>query len=215
MGFFYWRLYCRFIGLGWAGFSIKGIILSLVTLAPLVLAGEIWLQLPSVYDVSSDVDNPPLYPVASDNVMGRPIGALPPLTDFSGQADLQMETWPDLSGRRYDTSPDGILTAIETVFETKGWSGDLSIIQGQENEILVTSVVRVPILGFASDVVIRLEDKDDATRVDMRMTSRDLPHDFGFGAYSIIEFMQMLDREVLLGAIERLKEESESDHLLR
>jgi len=196
--------------------SIKGVIVSLITLMPFMLAGTLWLVMPPFYDISSDPDNPPPYLAAN-----RPHNALPPLADFHQQAELQQESWPDLSGRRYEISPDSIIKAIEAVIEENGWEepnqiNDLERFTAagakgktalEDSEIFLTTIMRVPVLGFASDVVIRVRDEDEATLVDMRVTSRNLSHDFGFGAYSIISFMQALDREVLLSAIVRTEED--------
>jgi len=186
--------------------AIKGVILCTMALTPFIVLTSLWLTVPSIYDVSSDMENPPLAPFTL--IATRPSHALPFLEDFSDQTNAQMASWPDLSGRRYNSSPDKILKAVETVLQYHGWPGeDVPNSIGDEAEILVTTQARIPVLGFISDVIIRLHDEEEATQVDMRITSRDLPHDFGFGAYSILEFMQDLDREVLLGGMEQTEDD--------
>jgi len=181
--------------------SIKGMIYSLLTLTPFMFMGIIWFVIPPFYDISSDLDNPPLYPAWS-----RPYDALPPLDNFMKQADLQQKSWPDLSGRRYEVSSDSILTAIDAVMEENGWEKSHSMRDDDNVEFLVLAVARMPVLGLAFDMVIRVRDEDEATQVDMRVTARDFTHDLGFGAHSISTFMQVLDREVLLGGIEQIDE---------
>jgi len=182
--------------------SIKGVILSLLALTPFIIVGVLWLLLPSIYDVSSDIDNPPILPLAS-----RSHGVLPFLEDFSEQVDRQMKAWPDLSERRYDSSPDRILKAVETVFEARGWPVQDRMNDADGTQILIAASAYMPILGFISDVIVRVRDEIEATQVDMRVTSRELTHDFGFGAYTIRKFMQDLDREVLLGSMEQVEDD--------
>jgi len=177
--------------------SIKGMILSMITLAPCLLAAAVWFVLPPSYDVSSDFDNPPLYPSET-----RPDNALPLKDNFMDQAD-----WSDLRGRRYEISSDNILTAIEAVMEEKGWDRRPEMNSLEDAENLKLAVLRLPVLGFSFDALIRIKDEDEATQVDMRVAARDLPYDFGFGAHMIDSFMQALDREVLLSALEAIEED--------
>jgi len=178
--------------------SIKGVIYALITLVPVGFVGTMGLMLPYIHDISSDLENPPLYPVAL-----RPVAALS-VVEIMEKADLQREAWPDLRGRRYEVSPDNIIIAIEAVLAAQGWQKQLQF-NGEEednSDIFVTASADMAVLGFVSDVLIRIRDREEATFVDMRVTARDLTHDFGFGAYSINSFMQDLDREVLLSAME-------------
>jgi len=182
--------------------SIKGVIYSFITLGALMLVAMLWVVRPPFYDISTDLDNPPVYPTAA-----RPENALPPLENFIDQADLQRISWPELSGRRYEILPERILNVIDIVLEENGWKKQGRIDNTQGNEILLQALARMPVLGFKSDIIIRVSDEDEATLVDMRVTARDLPHDFGFGAYIILEFMQALDREILLNIIGREEED--------
>jgi len=182
--------------------AIKGTLLALFGLMPFMVLGVFWFTLPSLYDVSSDLDSPPF-----ERLPSRPLAALPLLQDFGEQASAQMTSWPELSGRRYDSSPDRILSAVIAVLGERGWPIEIFPLNAEDTEILLTALARVPVVGFTSDVIIRLRDEEEATKVDMRIIARDLPHDFGFGAHEIIEFMQQLDREVLLGGMEQVEDD--------
>jgi len=183
--------------------SIKGMILSFFTLIPIGLAGGIWLFLPTLNDISSDLDNPPSYLTSL-----LPLKTLPAQI-LASKAQLQSETWPDLRGRRYEISPDRILTAIETVMNAQGWKiqEQFHDTDAENNDIFMTTDTSIPVLGFDFEVIVRISDQGEATWVDMRVTARDLSHDLGFGAYIINHFMQDLDREVLLSAIERVSDD--------
>ncbi len=102
-----------------------------------------------------------------------------------------------MTGRRYDGSPDRILTAINKVIAANGWTvvaqkGE----PGVDEEILLEVVARTFLLGFTSDAVIRLSDEGETTYVDMRSVSRYGIHDLGENADRIIAFMTALDAEV-------------------
>ena len=66
----------------------------------------------------------------------------------------------------------------------------------EATEITIEAQANSPLLGFPSDVAIRLIDEDTSTYVDMRSTSRYGPHDFGDNAARIASFLAELDIEI-------------------
>ena len=73
--------------------------------------------------------------------------------------------------------------------------GDLSRVRTRDeaDERYVEAVAISDILGFPSDVVIRLVEVDDVTIVDMRSASRYGAHDLGANAARIEAFLEDLD----------------------
>ena len=53
------------------------------------------------------------------------------------------------------------------------------------------------ILGIEQDIVIRLSEEEETTFVDMRAAMRDTPHDLGFNAALIRDFLRDLDQRLL------------------
>lgn len=82
-------------------------------------------------------------------------------------------------------------------------SGDLSQVRARDeaDERYVEALATSSILGFPSDVVIRLVEVDDVTIVDMRSASRYGIHDLGANAAQIEAFMNDLDE--VLGNLSR------------
>lgn len=169
-----------------------GAVIALLVLAPFAATLYQALLLPTIYDVSTDITNPPeLFAVAQRT------DRMNPVVNDEESRGLQSSAYPQVTGRRYDGSPDRILTAVQTVIASNGWEvvaqkGE----PGEDAEILLEVVARTFLLGFTSDVVIRLADEGETTYVDMRSVSRYGSHDLGENADRITAFMQALDSEV-------------------
>lgn len=169
-----------------------GALIALLVLAPFVTTLYQALALPTIYDVSTDVTDPPELFAA-----GQRTERMNPLVNDEDSRGLQSSAYPQVTGRRYEGSPDRILTAVNTVIANNGWT----IISqrgepGEDEEILLEVVARTWLMGFTSDVVIRLADEGETTYVDMRSVSRYGIHDLGENADRITAFMTALDAEV-------------------
>ena len=169
-----------------------GMVIAFVVLAPFVTTLYQALMLPRIYDVSTDITDPPeLFAARQRTERMNPV-----VNDADSRA-LQSSAYPQVTGRRYDGSPDRILTAVNKVIADNGWTvvaqkGE----PGDDEEILLEVVARTFLLGFTSDAVIRLSDEGETTYVDMRSVSRYGIHDLGENADRITAFMTALDAEV-------------------
>lgn len=177
--------------LGFTG-AFWGALLALLVLVPFMTTLYQVVALPTIYDVSSDITDAPAL-LAN----GQRTERMNPVRDDPGSRRLQASAYPQVTGRRYDGSPDRILIAVKTVIANNGWAivsqkGE----PGEDAEILVEVVARTWLLGFTSDVVIRLSDEGETTYVDMRSVSRYGIHDLGENADRIAAFMTALDTEV-------------------
>ncbi len=110
---------------------------------------------------------------------------------------LQISVWPEMSGRRYDGSPDRIRKSVLNVLAAYGWPVVAQReFKGEENEIYIETIAKTFYLGFISDIMMRLTNEGDTTFVDMRSASRYMPRDLGTNAAFIIDFMDVLDTEI-------------------
>ncbi|WP_273717654.1 MULTISPECIES: DUF1499 domain-containing protein [Bartonella] len=172
--------------------ALKGIVYSLITATPLMLFFGLWFTLPALYDVSTDTQRPPAFFRTI-----RPNDALPLKSTLTEQAILQNSQWPEMSGRRYDGSPNRIRESVLNVLESYDWPIVAQReFKGEDNEIYIETRAKTLYLGFISDIVIRLTDEGNTTFVDMRSASRYLPRDLGTNAAFIIDFMDALDTEI-------------------
>lgn len=171
-----------------------GLLVAAIVLAPFGISGYRAVVYPRLYDISSDVDDPPPFiaPATQRSPSMNPVGPMSP-----DALTLQSAAYPDVTGRRYDGSPDMILPAVMAVIEAKGWTVTATRgTPGQDDEILVEALAHTRFLALPVDVVIRLTDEGGTTFVDMRSASRYIRHDFGDNARRITDFMSALDNEV-------------------
>ncbi|WP_409361693.1 DUF1499 domain-containing protein [Bartonella heixiaziensis] len=172
--------------------ALRGIIYSLITATPLMLFFGLWFSFPALHDVSTDTQNPPAFFRTT-----RPSDALPLKSVLTKQAAVQMSSWPEMSGRRYDGSPERIRESVLNVLAAYDWPVVAQReFQGEEDALYIETMAKTFYLGFISDIVIRLTDEGGTTFVDMRSASRYLPRDLGTNAAFIIDFMDALDTEI-------------------
>ena len=176
------------------GAVVVAALVSLLVLAPFAVTGIRVFFYPRLNDISTDLVSPPVFAVAAkarhDHMNPvRPIG--------SEAAARQVAAYPEITGRRYNASPDDVLSAVDQVIAGKGWKivYHPPLVDG-EREYTLEAVTRTFLLGFPSDVAIRLTDEGESTYVDMRSASRYGEGDFGYNAASISGFLGALDTEM-------------------
>jgi len=175
--------------------SLGGLALALPVLALLLGIGAAWLIFPPLYDISTDLRNPPIFLPGQ-----RPDNALPPRVFFTvDDAAQQSGFWPDLSGRRYEGSPDNVLRAVKAVLKAERWPINMEAgAAGESRYIYVGALAKTPIMGFSSDIIIRITDEGDTSFVDVRAAARSLLQDFGIDARESLDFLNRLDSAMLL-----------------
>lgn len=65
------------------------------------------------------------------------------------------------------------------------------------SRMVIQAEAASPVLAIESDVVIRLIEEEETTRVDMRAATRHAGHDLGLNAWTIERFLTALDAELL------------------
>jgi hypothetical protein len=170
-----------------------GALMALLVLAPYGVAAYWTLSYPPLKDVSTDLDDLPVLAGATQRTPD--MNALAPLTP--GERRMQEESYPQVAGRRYDLPFDGVVDAIETVLDRRGWqlTGPFPEVAGQ-GQITIDAVAASFILGLPADVAVRAAQDGDSTFVDMRSASRYGRQDLGDNAARIIAFLAELDQEI-------------------
>lgn len=170
------------------------VLVSFLVLAPFVVTGIRFFLYPPLNDISTDLVSPPALAMAAKARHGRmnPVG---PITREA--AARQIAAYPEVTGRRYNASPDDVLSAVDHVIAGKGWKivSHPALVDG-EREYTLEAVAKTLLLGFSSDVAIRLTDEGESTYVDMRSASRYGHGDFGDNAARISKFLDALDAEM-------------------
>ncbi len=108
--------------------------------------------------------------------------------------------YPDLLPRRYQEGKALVFdAALRAVGRLPRWQTILS--RPERGEI--TAEARTRLLRFVDDVMVRMEERDGMTIVNVRSASRVGRGDFGQNARNVRSFFEELDRQVRSGEREQ------------
>lgn len=194
--------YGAFAALGAAGLGLVALLIaaftrralpallgSLVILAGGSLAAGPWLQLqqaravPPIHDITTDMQDPPAFVAL---VEAR--RAAPNAVKYPGEATArqQRDAYPAIQPLVLDVPLETVREAVEVEAGKAGW--EIAEVSDARIEATATTTW----FGFKDDVVIRLNETDGGTRVDMRSASRLGTSDVGTNAARIQGFMEDL-----------------------
>jgi hypothetical protein len=207
--------------------SIMAIVLSLPVLAPGAYAAWILKKLPPIYEVSTDLVDPPRW-IETPDYDQMWLGTRPPAGEDMREA--QYLTYPALIGHRYDGALDRVLEGAHKAAQDLHITIRLEDLPREEDpasQELQPGQIPVPTLrpgvidpnlpppppaaarlqgdtagfvtGFHYDVVIRLKEEGDTTLADIRVQARYGRADTGGSARIAGAYMKALD-DALQGA---------------
>jgi hypothetical protein len=173
------------------GAAVTGLLLALIVLAPFAAGLQGFLAHPRLTDIATDRTSPPAFAAALEDRDARmnPIRAIAP-----DEAEAMAAAYPEMGARSFALPLAETTQAVLQVADARGFDllGRTSAPGGETLEFIGYSFL----LGFPSDVAIRLRAEGEATRVDMRSASRYGGHDQGENAKRIANFLDALDYEV-------------------
>lgn len=238
-----------------AGMSAtRGTLLGLLLLLPFFYHAVLAFSLPQLFDISTDLDDPPAY----DTVLDDRVEDMNPIVlPSEAQKQAQLTAYPRITARRYPLDTGRVFKATVNLVKDRDWRLlAATTVQGQatvddegsglvakplvdaqgkplriplpkfrpsknsrgglafdtvevspigreeteeveeQDERYVEAVARSFLLGFESDVVIRLVEEEEGTLVDMRSTSRWGFHDLGSNSRRVVSFLTDLDAEL-------------------
>ena len=169
----------------WAGLAV-GVVLT----GTILLIGA-RAQTAPIHDISTDLENPPPFTVATNH----PDNAGRDLSYPHGHPDsaaLQRENYPGLRENLpvwCDTPAEEVWGDVRAAAETMNWN----VTWVNADDMLLEAEATSLIFRFVDDVVIRVQNSDDGcVRVDVRSTSRVGQSDLGANAARIAEFLGKL-----------------------
>lgn len=180
---------------GWRGMgkAIGAIALALMLLAGPAAVLARGLMLPPLTDVATDPLDPPQF-----RAMGfaRPRDANPAAYPGAAAAALQHSAYPGLKPVDLDATPEEAFNAVLSLVNARRWRVlDIVPPRGGVRDGQIEAIVIDPILGFRSDLVIRVRPTAKGARVDARSTSRYGTHDLGDNAARLSRLMADLSAE--------------------
>jgi len=172
------------------GLALRGAIVGLAILTiPAVGAWRI-VHYPQLVDISTDVDNPPLFSALANASNGA--GLIGPMS--GDKIALQNEAYPDIVPRYYPLDTVGVFEAAKAIVDRRRWRVlDQSIPADSGKFGRIEAVAHTLFFGFKQDVVIRVVPDGEGTLVDMRSRARNGEHDLGADAERIRKYFKDLD----------------------
>ncbi len=179
---------------GWRG--TKAALLGMAS-GCLALAFPVWffsqqIALPPLYDMTTDVGNPPVFQAA---LLERTANDLDAAAYNQAAAMLQLSAYPDVQGVDLDLAADETFAVVRELVASRKWRILASTAPEHTQDGILEVNLRNPVLGIESDAVIRIQPQNTGSRIDMRAASRKWRHDMGFNAQIIAAFMSDLQQK--------------------
>ena len=177
-----WRTGRRGAGLAWSG-----LILAVLMMAyPAYLTVKA-ITLPTINDVSTDLDNPPTFLMSVKAREARGNRMPPELSPATKEA--QRRAYPAVQPIMVDLETnDAYRLALDLVKANHWRIVDAVAPSVRENVGHIDAIAGSLVMGFPSDVAIRVKPSATQTRIDIRSVSRVGRHDFGDNAKRIEKF---------------------------
>jgi uncharacterized protein (DUF1499 family) len=174
-----------------SGFSVKAMILTGFLLTLLISATAIYWQyraqsVPPIHDITTDIQSPP-----EVVAMTRLRADAPNPPEYAGEetAQQQREAYPNIQPLVVDEPVQEVIDEIVVLISAREW--ELVSINRKDGRVEATE--ELAWFGFKDDVVFRVTETDEGTRVDMRSKSRIGRSDVGVNADRIEQFLKDLE----------------------
>lgn len=180
---------------GWLGI---GRAMAAVAIALLVLAGPAavlarGMMLPPLTDIATDGGDPPRFRALS---LARPRDANPLAFPGGSAGTVQRMAYPGIKPVDLNATPEEAYNAVLALVQKRRWRIlDQVPPRGTRRDGQIEAVAVSPIMGFRSDVVIRIRPTARGARVDVRSATRYGFHDLGTNAERIEALMADLAAE--------------------
>jgi len=169
--------------------ALIGSLTGFVVAMPVLLSILGSSGLPRIHDITTDLDNPPVFEVivslrsATDNPLDR--------KSPDNLAQLQREGYPDLKPLKFNRSKETVFQQALQLAKSSGWQ----IAAASVDDGIIEATVATPVMGFKDDVVIRIQGIGQISQVDMRSVSRVGMSDLGANAKRIRQFLNDLEND--------------------
>jgi len=177
-----------------SGIKVKAMVLVgfLLTLG-VSATGVYWYyksqSAPPIHDITTDLESPPEFVAI---VRLRQDAPNPP--EYAGEetAQTQRNAYPHIQPLVVNLPKQEVIDEIVNLIANRGWS--MVSINREEGRVEATE--KLAWFGFKDDVVLRITETDEGTRVDMRSKSRIGRGDIGVNADRIDRFLSELENRI-------------------
>ncbi|MGO9674931.1 MAG: DUF1499 domain-containing protein [Methylocella sp.] len=178
-----------------AGQAAAGLFLALLLLIyPAFLAAKA-AHTPRLADLSTDLADPPVF--SASRVAQAARGGATPRNPPAALRRAQAQVYPKILPILLDLDADEAFAAVRKAVAASGWRLVEEIPPGGRMGIgHIDAISHSMILGFPSDITLRIRPLAGQTRVDLRSASRFGPFDFGANQHNIETFEAALQAQV-------------------
>jgi uncharacterized protein (DUF1499 family) len=165
--------------------SVAGIAVSVMTgLFPLSQAVRA-SRLPSIHDITTDTDHPPVFVALAEARRAAPNGL-----DYKGGeiAAQQKQAYPSIMPLSSKLPADQLFALAEKTARASGWE----VAAAASGEGRIEATATSALYGFKDDIIIRTTSEGAGSRLDMRSASRVGVSDIGANAGRIAGFLHRL-----------------------
>ncbi|MGV3634291.1 MAG: DUF1499 domain-containing protein [Pseudorhodoplanes sp.] len=176
------------------GYSVIAIAVGGALLAYPAYLGYKAYTLPPIYDITTDVLDPPAF----DAVRRLRARTTNP-AQYAGlyAAEQQRAAYPEVASLELSVPPKMAYDHALAMVNKRRWLVlDAREPQPKRRDGRIEAVARSPIMGFREDLVIRVRGTDEDSRIDMRSSSRYGFHDLGSNASRIKTFLTGLEDDI-------------------
>lgn len=155
---------------------------------PAYLAAES-LRLPAITDISTDLDDPPVFSTARTTLAQR--GARPPSDIDRRRRAVQEHAYPAIRTLVIESEPEEAFQSVIRAVRFLKWRV-IEEVRPEDRRGLgrIEAIDETRLMRFKDDVTIRLRWAGGVTRVDIRSASRFGRHDFGRNAERIARLVR-------------------------
>ncbi|MEP9349917.1 DUF1499 domain-containing protein [Xanthobacter sp. KR7-225] len=151
------------------------------------------LVLPRLADITTDLEDPPRFHALA---LARPREANPIAYQPSDPPGAQRAAYPAIKPQDLSATPEEAFNGLLALIQKRRWRIiDATPPRGARRDGRIEAVATSPVMGFRSDVVIRIRSTPKGARVDARSASRYGEHDLGSNAERIESLLAELSSE--------------------
>jgi uncharacterized protein (DUF1499 family) len=149
----------------------------------------IFRKLPSIHDISTDVNDPPEFTLARQTRCRWQNSA-----EYAGAiiSVPQQQAYPEIVPIICDLGPADAFSSVRKIVRYLGWK----ILLENPEAGQIEAVDITPLLRFRDDIVIRIQPHGKGSRIDIRSASRLGRSDLGMNAKRIRKFIKCFNQEL-------------------
>jgi uncharacterized protein (DUF1499 family) len=177
-----WRTGRRGAALAWTGLAMALLMLAY----PAYLTWKA-ISLPIINDVSTDLETPPTFLLSAKARVAR--GNRTPPESSPETREAQRRAYPEIQPIMVDLETNDAYRLALDVAKGSHWRiVDAIAPSVRESVGHIDAIAASLVMGFPSDIAIRIKPSATQTRIDIRSVSRLGRHDFGANAGRIVKF---------------------------